>query len=210
MFNELNDDTHRRRRQLERSSAPPAAGRRSTSSASTTSSGRATSSRAASTSSRSPRRRPTPATCCSTTALTPEELFAPRNIGTAFRFNEETRPIDAYAGDQTTTSGYGMVDIALTARTRLIAGARVERFDQTVVTQDPFGLFAREIHGDQQEHRRVPGDQPRAGGRPELEPAPQLQHDGQPAGVPRAGRVRVHRRRRQPRGQRQPEPGRAR
>ena len=29
--------------------------------------------------------------------------------------------------------------------TRLIAGARVERFDQTVTTQDPFGLFAREV-----------------------------------------------------------------
>jgi outer membrane cobalamin receptor len=38
-----------------------------------------------------------------------------------------------------------MIDIALTADSRLVGGARVERFDQTVVTQDPFGLFAREI-----------------------------------------------------------------
>ena len=76
---------------------------------------------------------------------TPEQLFTNANIGTAFRFNEETRPTDAYAGDQTTTSGYGMFDIALAARTRIIAGARVERFDQTVTTQDPFGLFARAI-----------------------------------------------------------------
>jgi len=77
--------------------------------------------------------------------LGPEEIFVSSNIGTAFRFNEETRPTDAYAGEQTTTSGYGMVDITMTARTRLVAGARVERFDQTVITQDPFGLFAREI-----------------------------------------------------------------
>jgi len=77
--------------------------------------------------------------------LLPEQIFVSSNIGTAFRFNEETRPTDAYAGDQTTTSGYGMFDIAFGARTRLIAGARVERFDQTVTTQDPFGLFVREV-----------------------------------------------------------------
>jgi TonB-dependent receptor len=77
--------------------------------------------------------------------LTPEEIFVSSNIGTAFRFNEETRPTDAYAGEQTTTSGYGMVDVAFAARTRLVVGARVENFDQTVTTQDPFGLFAREV-----------------------------------------------------------------
>jgi hypothetical protein len=77
--------------------------------------------------------------------LQPEEIFIPANIGAAFRLNEETRPTDAYAGEQTTSAGYGMVDISLTNRTRLIAGARVERFDQTVTTQDPFGLFAREV-----------------------------------------------------------------
>jgi hypothetical protein len=80
--------------------------------------------------------------------LPPEQIFVSSNIGTAMRFNEETRPTDAYRGDQTTTAGYGMVDIAMTARTRLIAGARVERFDQTVVTQDPFGLFAREVQAE--------------------------------------------------------------
>ncbi len=64
--------------------------------------------------------------------LPPEQIFVEGNIGTAFRLNEETRPTDAYNGDQTTASGYGMVDIAMSSRTRLIAGARVERFDQTV------------------------------------------------------------------------------
>jgi hypothetical protein len=80
--------------------------------------------------------------------LPPEQIFVSSNIGTAFRLNEETRPTDAYRGDQTTTSGYGMVDLSMTSRTRLIAGARVERFDQTVVTQDPFGLFAREVQAE--------------------------------------------------------------
>ena len=80
--------------------------------------------------------------------LGPEEIFVSSNIGTAFRLNEETRPTDAYAGELNTTSGYGMMDIGLTARTRLVAGARVERFDQTVITQDPFGLFARQIQAE--------------------------------------------------------------
>jgi hypothetical protein len=78
----------------------------------------------------------------------PEEIFVSSNIGTAFRLQEETRPTDAYRGDQTTTSAYGMVDVAMSARTRLIVGSRVERFDQTVTTQDPFGLFAREVQAN--------------------------------------------------------------
>jgi TonB-dependent receptor len=73
----------------------------------------------------------------------PETLYTNNNIGTAFRFNEETRPTDAYEGNQTTASGYGMVDVAFSARTRIIAGARIENFDQEVSTFDPFGLFVR-------------------------------------------------------------------
>lgn len=72
---------------------------------------------------------------------TPEEIFSSANIGPAFRFNEETRPVDAYDGQQTTAAGYGMLDVAFSARTRLIAGARVERFEQNVTSFDPFGLF---------------------------------------------------------------------
>ena len=68
-----------------------------------------------------------------------------------------------------------------------------------VNTFDPFGLFVAHDHGGEQEHRRLPGGQLRAGAAAEHEPAPELQHDGQPARVPRAGGVRVHRRRRQPR-----------
>ncbi len=89
--------------------------------------------------------------------LGPEALFTQSNIGTAFRFNEETRPTDAYAGGQKTTSGYGMVDIAMAARTRLVAGARVERFDQVVTTQDPFGLFTREVQATNKNTDVFPG-----------------------------------------------------
>jgi outer membrane receptor protein involved in Fe transport len=78
-------------------------------------------------------------------ARAPEELFTSRNIGSAFRFNEETRPVDAYDGEQTTTAGYGMVDWVLSDRSRLIAGARVERFDQVVNSFDPFGLFVATV-----------------------------------------------------------------
>jgi outer membrane receptor protein involved in Fe transport len=76
---------------------------------------------------------------------TPEQLYASENIGTAFRFNEETRPVDAYDGEQSTMAGYGMIDMTLSARSRLIAGARVENFSQTVNTFDPFGLFERTV-----------------------------------------------------------------
>ena len=77
--------------------------------------------------------------------LEPEQLYTDANIGTSFRFNEETRPTDAYEGDQNTISGYGMVDLSLSASTRVIAGARVERFEQVVTTFDPFGLFERTL-----------------------------------------------------------------
>jgi outer membrane receptor protein involved in Fe transport len=87
----------------------------------------------------------------------PEELYTSANIGTFFRFNEETRPVDAYSGDQMTTAGYGMVDVALSSRSRLVAGARVERFEQTVDTFDPFGLFERTITAENRNTDIFPG-----------------------------------------------------
>ncbi len=76
-------------------------------------------------------------------SLSPEELYTTENIGPRWRFNEETRPVDGYTGDQTTLAAYGMVDVALSPSSRLIAGARVEDFNQEVTTFDPFGLFVR-------------------------------------------------------------------
>ena len=74
---------------------------------------------------------------------TPEELFTTANIGPAFRFNEETRPVDAYDAEQTTVALYGMGDWVVSSKSRLVAGLRVERFRQEVNTFDPFGLFDR-------------------------------------------------------------------
>jgi outer membrane receptor protein involved in Fe transport len=80
--------------------------------------------------------------------LLPEELYTSSNIGTAFNFLETTRPVDAYDGDQTTLAGYGLVDIALGARSRLVTGVRAESFEQVVDTFDPFGLFVRTISSE--------------------------------------------------------------
>jgi hypothetical protein len=77
--------------------------------------------------------------------LSPEALYTPSNIGTAFNFIETTRPVDAYDGKQSTISAYGMMDITLGARSRLVTGARVEAFHQKVNTFDPFGMFERTI-----------------------------------------------------------------
>ena len=87
----------------------------------------------------------------------PEALYTTENIGTAFRFNEETRPTDAYDGHQTTAAGYGMVDISFSARTRMIAGARVEQFNQKVSTFDPFGLFVAKVSAENKNTDVFPG-----------------------------------------------------
>jgi outer membrane receptor protein involved in Fe transport len=68
----------------------------------------------------------------------PETLFAAENIGPHFEIREQTRTTDTYAAEQTTASIYGMVDIALNARSRIVGGVRVEDFDQTVDTYDLF------------------------------------------------------------------------
>jgi hypothetical protein len=71
----------------------------------------------------------------------PEVLLSTSNVGTRFRFNEETRPVDAYDAEQTVLSVYGMGDWVLANRARLVAGVRVEDFKETVNSFDPFGLF---------------------------------------------------------------------
>ena len=73
-----------------------------------------------------------------------EELFTPSFIGPNFQLKEETRPTDQYDAAQETLSAYGMIDVPLAVRLRLVAGARVERFRQQVDTFDP---FARAVFG---------------------------------------------------------------
>jgi outer membrane receptor protein involved in Fe transport len=90
-------------------------------------------------------------------SLPAETLFASDNVGRVFRFNEETRPVDAYDGDQKTYAGYGLADLALSDRLRLVAGARVERFEQQVNTFDPFGLFEGRIESRNENTDVFPG-----------------------------------------------------
>jgi hypothetical protein len=75
----------------------------------------------------------------------PEAILAAENVGVDFRFNEDTRPTDAYDAIAETTAFYGMTDLSWSSRMRVVAGARVERFDLTVNTFDPFGLFVDRI-----------------------------------------------------------------
>lgn len=71
---------------------------------------------------------------------TPESIFTPDNIGPRYELREETRSTDFYTADQRVVAGYGLLDLALTTRSRLIAGARIENFRQTVDTQDVFAV----------------------------------------------------------------------
>ncbi len=75
----------------------------------------------------------------------PEAIFTTANIGPYFRFNEETRPVDAYDAELTTAAFYGMGDVVLSNRARLVAGVRVEQFKEEVNTFDPFGLFVDRV-----------------------------------------------------------------
>jgi len=70
---------------------------------------------------------------------TPEQLFTADNIGTRFELREETRATDSYDAEQEVVAGYGMLDISVNPRLRFIAGARVEKYTQTVNTFDLFG-----------------------------------------------------------------------
>ena len=77
--------------------------------------------------------------------LPPERIFTPENIGSAYELREETRPTDTYAADQTVSALYGMVDLPLGSRLRVIGGARVERSRQQVDTFDPFSTTAETV-----------------------------------------------------------------
>ncbi len=67
-----------------------------------------------------------------------EELFTTANIGDIFELKEETRGTDRYDAAQEVGSFYGMIDVPLSASTRLVTGARIEQFQQDVETLDPF------------------------------------------------------------------------
>jgi hypothetical protein len=64
--------------------------------------------------------------------LAPEQIFTAAGIGAFYRFNEETRPVDAYDAELENAAVYAQGDAALSSRARLVAGVRVERFRETV------------------------------------------------------------------------------
>jgi TonB-dependent receptor len=72
------------------------------------------------------------------TTLSPEHIYTTANIGTAFELREETRVTDAYDAKQTVGAFYAMTDLSLSSRVRLVAGARIEQFEQEVNTFDLF------------------------------------------------------------------------
>lgn len=70
--------------------------------------------------------------------LPSNQLFAPENIRPdGFQMVEFTRATDRYDASMDIYGGYGMVDMSLGARWRIIAGLRVEDADITVRTLDP-------------------------------------------------------------------------
>ena len=71
-------------------------------------------------------------------SLPAQDLFTPANIGDSFELKEETRGTDRYDAAQEVAAFYGMVDLPLSARARMVAGARIEQFRQDVETLDPF------------------------------------------------------------------------
>ena len=143
MFNDLDDETLDAAVNWSMFSIDRRAARRSTSSASTTSIARATSSRAASASSRSSLTKDGAGRCSTTSlhargALHRRPTSARRSAST--RRRARSTPTTATRRRPPATA---WSTSRSSARTRLIAGARVERFDQEVNTFDPFGLFVR-------------------------------------------------------------------
>ena len=71
--------------------------------------------------------------------LPPNELFGSDNIRpNGFEINETTRITDAYAGVRDIFGYYGMLDLNLAQKWRVVAGLRVEDVNQDVTTFDPF------------------------------------------------------------------------
>ena len=71
--------------------------------------------------------------------LAPNDLFAEENIRPrGFELNETTRVTDAYRGTRDVFGYYGMLELNLAAKWRIIGGLRVEEMDQDVTTFNQF------------------------------------------------------------------------
>ncbi|MBD3334445.1 MAG: outer membrane beta-barrel protein [Candidatus Eisenbacteria bacterium] len=84
-----------------------------------------------------------PAMSDSIFALPPEILLSPEWVGGTsrfFRLNENTFPqSDNYRGHLDITAGYGMIDIPLHRKLRLVTGVRLEEAKVRVEAYDPYG-----------------------------------------------------------------------
>lgn len=67
----------------------------------------------------------------------PEQIFAPENIGTKLDFRENTNTADAYSGRMGVFAAYAMIDLPLASRLRLVTGLRFEAALQRLSSRDP-------------------------------------------------------------------------
>lgn len=61
--------------------------------------------------------------------LPPEQVFAPENLGTYFSFIASANHNDPFFADDNVGAAYGMVDIPVLSRLRLVTGLRAEQWD---------------------------------------------------------------------------------
>ncbi len=82
-------------------------------------------------------------------SVPPEALFQIENIAPrVFELRESTRATDNYLAAHDVWAGYAMIDLPLSKKFRLTAGARLEVSDQNVTTFDPFSPQATPIVAD--------------------------------------------------------------
>jgi outer membrane receptor protein involved in Fe transport len=77
--------------------------------------------------------------------LAPDQLFAPDSYGTIVELLELTRPDDGYQADGLLNVGYLMADWFVLETVRLIGGARVEVFRQSIEASSPYAGEDEEI-----------------------------------------------------------------
>ena len=75
----------------------------------------------------------------------PNELFTDDNVGNVIELDEWTRPTDAYAAKYNVLAAYGMADVSLSSRIRVVLGERVEAANQTIESFDPFAPEAQRV-----------------------------------------------------------------
>jgi outer membrane receptor protein involved in Fe transport len=85
-------------------------------------------------------------------------LFGPANVRPgAFELREETRATDAYQADMQVYAGFGMVDMAIGPKWRLVGGVRIEDSTQNVVTRDPLTTTGAPIIANLKNTDPLPG-----------------------------------------------------